>query len=270
MPEIILVPLGQLAEVSLISSGFAHGFGLFETMRYADGQLYAWSDHWARLSHSAEAFGLSLPAETDVIEALKTLVIRTDLTEGTLKLSLLKGAADSQLFIYARPPLPSPVSRRLWLDLDAPIFERSPLAGHKTHNYMEAMHRLGLVRARGYDDALRLDSQGRVAETTTANIFFIADGRLYTPASDTGILPGVTRAQLLRSPELEAEAGHYTLEHLQAAEACFVTNATNGIQVMSCLEGLADGSRIDFNQKHPALKNIRAIYEAARTGIRLC
>lgn len=238
-------------------------------MHYAGGQLYAWSDHWTRLSQSAAAFGLALPPEADVLQALKTFVTQADLIEGTLKLSLLKGGADSQLFVYARPPLPEPPSRRLWLDRDAPIFERSPLAGHKTHNYMEAMHRLEMARAAGYYDALRLDSRGRLAETTTANIFFIVQGRLCTPAADTGLLPGVTRALLLRSAELQVETGHYSLTDLADAEVLFVTNATTGIQAMDSLAGLPGKTRIDFDPAHPALEKIRAVYAASRTGIRL-
>ncbi|NBB78728.1 MAG: hypothetical protein GVY36_04685 [Verrucomicrobia bacterium] len=238
-------------------------------MHYADKQLYAWSDHWARLSQSAATFGLALPAEAEVIQALKTLVTQSELAESTLKLSLLKGAADSHLFVYARPPLPSPESRCLRLDRDAPIFERSRLAGHKTHNYMEAMHRLELARADGYYDALRLDSLGRLAETTTANIFFILDERLCTPASDTGILPGVTRALLLRSAKLQAETGHYTLEDLEHADALFVTNATNGIRVMDSVEGLPGPSRVEFDPAHPVLETIRAVHAASRRGIRL-
>lgn len=269
MPEIILVLPGQSVALSPEASGFAHGFGFFETMRYAEGQLHAWSDHWARLQHSAGTFELPLPAEAEVIDALKAFVDQADLLEATIKLSLLKGPGDSQLFVYTRPPLPLPESRRLWLDLETPIYERSPLAGHKTHNYMESMHCLGRARSRGYADALRLDSQGRLAEASTANCFFIMGGRLCTPAADTGILPGVTRARLLRSPELAVETGHYTLDDLQAAEAFFTTNATHGIQIMDRLDGLPGGTGIDFNNAHPALEKIRAIFQAAGTGIRL-
>lgn len=269
MPEIIVVLPGQRTELSPDASGFAHGFGLFETMHYAEGQLYAWEAHWSRLSQSADVFGLRLPPKDGVVTALKRLVGEADLYAGTLKLSLLRGSTNSQLFVYARPPLTAPGNRRLWLDLEAPIFERSPLAGHKTHNYMENMHRLELARARGYEDVLRLDSQGRLAETAKANIFFILAGRLCTPALDTGTLPGVTRARFLRAPELQVETGHYTLKDLEDAEAFFVTNATNGIQAMERLEGLPDGAQIEFDGAHPALREIRRLTAGAQCSIRL-
>jgi branched-chain amino acid aminotransferase len=37
---------------------------------------------------------------------------------------------------------------------------------------------------KGYADAMMLDWQGRVAECTGANIFFIKDGKIHTPTAD--------------------------------------------------------------------------------------
>ena len=46
---------------------------------------------------------------------------------------------------------------------------------------------------KGYADAMMLDWQGRVAECTGANIFFIKDGKIHTPIADC-FLDGITRA----------------------------------------------------------------------------
>ena len=46
---------------------------------------------------------------------------------------------------------------------------------------------------KGYADAMMLDWQGRVAECTGANIFFIQDGKIHTPIADC-FLDGITRA----------------------------------------------------------------------------
>ena len=45
----------------------------------------------------------------------------------------------------------------------------------------------------GYADAMMLDWQGRVAECTGANIFFVGDGKIHTPIADC-FLAGITRA----------------------------------------------------------------------------
>ena len=84
MQDIVLVSDGETIPLASNASGFAHGFGLFETIRYMDGQLFFWKYHWARFARSAEHFGLALPKEDAVLAALRRLVARTKLTEGTL------------------------------------------------------------------------------------------------------------------------------------------------------------------------------------------
>ena len=66
MPDIVLVTDGETVPLASTASGFAHGFGLFETMRYVDGQLFYWKDHWARLARSAKPSGLALCQEDSV------------------------------------------------------------------------------------------------------------------------------------------------------------------------------------------------------------
>jgi len=266
MSDIVIIPPGESAHLDPASSAFAHGFGLFETMRYAGGRLYFWKDHWARLAKSAKHFALVLPNEDAVLAALRELVTTTNLDEATLKLSLVKGTEGSRLFVYTRPPIPAPEGRRLRLDTTCPIFPRSLLAGHKTHNYMEAMHLLGLARAQGYYDTLRVDAEGNLAETTTANLFFVKDDRLHAPSLDTGILPGVTRAALLSARDLEIEEGHYLPELLREAETVFVTNATNGLQAIERIEGFADGQSADFATASEALASVLSVLVRAQAA----
>lgn len=269
MPDIVLIPPGATTPLDPTSAAFAHGFGLFETMRYADGRLDFWRDHWARLSKSARHFSLALPAESAVRAALRELVVQSGFETATLKLSLLKETQGSRLYVYARPPIPAPDSRCLRLDTTCPIFPRSALAGHKTHNYMEAMHLLGLARADGYYDMLRLDADGFLAEATTANLFFVKDGRLHTPSLDGGILPGVTRAALLRTEALAVEEGRYPPGALLGAEAGCITNATHGVIPIERIEGIPpqqDGPQdADFQPDHPMLATVREAYARIRS-----
>lgn len=269
MPEIVLVPDGQTIPLASTASGFAHGFGLFETMRYVDGQLFFWKDHWARLSKSAKHFALALPKEDAVLATLREYVDRTKLTEGTLKLSLLKDTKGSCLYVYSRPPITSPNSNTLILNTTSPINPRSLLAGHKTHNYMEVMHLLSLARANAYYDCLRLDTNGYLAETATSNLFFLKGGRLYTPALDTGILPGVIRSVLMRERDLQIKEGLFAPGAIRDAETVFVTNATTGFKIIERIDGFSAGQSAQYSVASEALTAVQSALLCAQESCAL-
>jgi branched-chain amino acid aminotransferase len=78
---------------------------------------------------------------------------------------------------------------------------------------------------KGYSDAMMLDWQGRVAECTGANIFFIKDGRIHTPIADC-FLAGITRAtaiELAKRRGIEVIERRIMPDELSSFTECFVT-----------------------------------------------
>ena len=61
----------------------------------------------------------------------------------------------------------------------------------------------------GFDEALLLNSRGKVSEASGMNLFIVRDGVLITPGVDQDILEGITRASVL---ELAKTMGIPTLE----------------------------------------------------------
>jgi branched-chain amino acid aminotransferase len=61
----------------------------------------------------------------------------------------------------------------------------------------------------GFDEALLLNSRGKVSEASGMNLFIVRDGVLITPGVDQDILEGITRASVL---ELAKDLGIPTLE----------------------------------------------------------
>ncbi|MEB3335176.1 MAG: branched-chain amino acid transaminase [Cyanobacteriota bacterium] len=49
----------------------------------------------------------------------------------------------------------------------------------------------------GFDEALLLNSRGKVSEASGMNLFIVRDGQLITPGVDQDILEGITRASIL-------------------------------------------------------------------------
>lgn len=49
----------------------------------------------------------------------------------------------------------------------------------------------------GFNDAIMLDANGQITEATAANIFFLQQDKVITPALNPNIFPGITRSTLL-------------------------------------------------------------------------
>ncbi|MDX2223382.1 MAG: aminotransferase class IV, partial [Rhodospirillaceae bacterium] len=95
--------------------------------------------------------------------------------------------------------------------------------------------------AAGADDALILNTDGRVAETSIANVFALIGGRLVTPPLADGALPGVMRAEVLRLAR--AEELSLSPEQVRGASEVFVTSAL-GLRAVVAIDGqpIGDGA----------------------------
>jgi branched-chain amino acid aminotransferase len=97
------------------------------------------------------------------------------------------------------------------------------------------------ARARGAEEALFLNLEGRVAEGPGENIFLVRDGVLKTNDLSESILEGITRASLLeiaRDLGLEAVIGPIAKDELYAAdEAFFCGTAVEVTPILRVIDG---------------------------------
>ena len=266
MSKIVILKTGSQAHLNPSHSGFAHGFGIFETMRLVGGRLEFWRAHYSRLVRSAKVFNLHFDqTEAAVLAAIRELVQSEKLRDGIVKLSLLSEGADSCCYVYLRSIELPDESVLLQLSTQSVLNERSVLAGHKTHNYMEAIYLKQLARSAGYFDLVRVNTAGFLTETSVANLFFVKNNILHTPALSTGILPGVIRAEVLKAAgtcSIPVEEGHYPANLLKTATAVFLTNSSNGILPVSSLT--ADDFSVAYAKAHPLVDTLKIALNDAR------
>src|SRR3977135_901797 len=87
----------------------------------------------------------------------------------------------------------------------------------------------------GYADAMMLDWQGRVAECTGANMFFIKDGKIHTPIADC-FLDGITRQtviELARKRGIEVIERRIMPDELTQFSECFITGSAAEVPAVS-------------------------------------
>jgi branched-chain amino acid aminotransferase len=109
--------------------------------------------------------------------------------------------------------------------------EWSPLARLKSLNYLDNILARQEAAACGADDAVLLNTAGRVAETSIANLFAVLDDALVTPPVADGALPGILRGLVIE--RLGAVARPLDPEDLTRARAIVLTNSLGARPVAS-------------------------------------
>jgi branched-chain amino acid aminotransferase len=117
--------------------------------------------------------------------------------------------------------------------------EYSPLAGIKSINYLDNILARQEAVTRGANEAILLNTQGRVAESCAANLFIVKNGRMVTPPLEDGALPGVMRAAVLNA--YNGVQSSITAEDLKTADGIFLTNSL-GIRTVASIDGKARGN----------------------------
>ena len=85
----------------------------------------------------------------------------------------------------------------------------------------------------GYDEAVLLNSNGKVAEATAENVFIVKDDCLITPPLTAGALQGVTRDSILTLAKeigLTSSVSDFGREDLYIADEIFLCGTAAGIK----------------------------------------
>jgi branched-chain amino acid aminotransferase len=95
------------------------------------------------------------------------------------------------------------------------------------------------ARSRGFSNALSLDADGHVAETSSTNVFMVRDGVVFTPVPNGTFLNGITRQRvigLLRDDGVEVREASLTVADFAAADEIFLTGNANKVTPVTRFE----------------------------------
>lgn len=236
--------------VPALDRGLLLGDGLFETIRVTNGRALQWERHWERLCNGARVIHLTLPWTDAVLRDAIAQTLRANrLQEAVVRLTVTRGPgagrgllppADTTptLIIRATPFAPYPDhlyqdGMQVTVSRNVRRNEQSPLARIKSLNYLDNLIARQEADACGADEALLLNTQGGVAGATTANVFCVQAGRLFTPPLAAGALPGTVRAlvcaELAPSACGDVRVAQLDEQTLCASDEVFLTNALMGI-----------------------------------------
>ena len=110
-----------------------------------------------------------------------------------------------------------------WVRIDS---RSQPMQAKSAANYSNAA--LARVEAlkNGYDEAIMLNYNGKIAEGSAENIFIVKNGIIKTPPLNADILNGITRdsvIQLIKADRIKLTQKNITLNELLKADEVFMT-----------------------------------------------
>jgi aminodeoxychorismate lyase len=234
------------ARVAPVSSAMLYGRGVFTTVAIYNGKPFLWPEHWRRLLAHAGRLRIDCSGctESGVGDAVRKLISVNRVHDGRARVILLArsgrdfwktkspGAKKTDLLIMTGEPQTLPKAGMALAVSPYRFNTLSPLAGIRSLNYLENVLAWEEAQEREFDEAVVLNERGEVVSATMANIFWVKDGTVFTPALASGALAGVTRAALIELagkhfiPLIE---GVHELADLTEADEIFLTSSSLGV-----------------------------------------
>ena len=232
----------EKAHLSAISSAALYGKGIFTTLAVYNAKPFLWEKHWSRLTENAEKIGidLSVHTENNVKNALLEIISKNKIINARARITFFDESANGMWAVET-------IKRTSLLVTTGdfrPVFESfrvavspfcvnstSPLAGVKSCNYLENTLALEDAKARGFDEAVRLNERGEIVSAGMGNIFWIKGKDIFTPSLETGCLKGTVRNLIMENFPVAEMKADFT--ELTKADTVFLTSSGLGIMRIS-------------------------------------
>lgn len=234
--------------------GLRYGDGIFETMKLKNGKLILCDEHFARLWKGMQILQFDIPKlltpeklEAEILE----VSTKNKLAAARIRLTIIR----SEGGIYdAKNNKPNYIIEAIQLPEDNGTLNINGLqlcffndakksidafSNCKTNNYLPYFMGAMFAKKQQCNDALILNSEGNICDSTIANIFYIKDEIFYTPALTQGCVAGVMRKFLVAKIQtlgFTVNECVVTKENILNADEVFLSNSIYNIRWVAGLE----------------------------------
>ncbi len=234
--------------------GLRYGDGLFETIKFKNGEIILAAAHFERLWAGMEVLDFIIPVHFSVeklIAAIQALIKRNKLKEARVRLTIIRSDGgiydpknNTPNYIIEAIKLPEDNGLLNINGLQICIYEDAlksidKFSNLKNNNYLPYFMGAKFAKQQQCNDALILNSKGNICDSTIANIFFIKDKTIFTPALTEGCVAGVMRNWLIKVLKLlnyKVEETTAAGSLLYEADEVFLSNSIYNIRWVSSLE----------------------------------
>ena len=236
--------------------GLRYGDGIFETIKYKNGNIILAKQHFERLWAGLHALQFIIPIHFTVdklLAEIKALIKKNNLKEARIRVTIIR--SDGGIY-NPKNDLPNYIIEAIKLPEDNGLLNINGLqlciyedavksidkfSNLKNNNYLPYFMGAKFAKQQHCNDALILNSQGNICDSTIANIFFIKDKIIYTAALTEGCVAGVMRKWLienLRILNYKVEETTVAKKLLLEADEVFLSNSIYNIRWVKSLENI--------------------------------
>lgn len=249
------------ANLSIASSAVLYGLSTYTVflVKNIKGNNYAFrlEDHYQRLVNSMKILGMKSSLASDGYKAFESKVVKlvkannihedslvrvVIFVDGILSGTTAKNVpASIAIFSYSKTPMLPTKGAKLMVssfrrNSDLAIPARAKVSG----GYVNVTLMKDEATASGYDDAIALDSEGHVTESTVSNIFLVKNNKLITPSGSSDILEGITRDSIIKLAEeigIETELRTVDRSELYTADEAFLCGTSMDMVPVISIDG---------------------------------
>ena len=277
---------GQNAKIHILTHSLHYGTAVFEGIRCYKTQkglaIFRLEDHLKRLFESAKIYFMNIEySKKELEDAIISTIKKNELDECYIRPLVYFG--HGKMGVY---PLNNKVSVSIavwkwdeyikkendeqgirlmvssWMRIDG---RTMPVHAKATANYANsALARIEAIKS-GFDEAILLNTAGKVVEASAENIFIVKNKTLITPPISSGSLEGITRDTVLalaREDDILTEIRDISKDELYLADEIFLTGTAAEIKSV----GEIDNRMIGNGKTGTITKRMKRLFEQSIRG----
>lgn len=277
---------GQNAKIHILTHSLHYGTAVFEGIRCYKTQkglaIFRLEDHLKRLFESAKIYFMNIEySKKELEDAIINTIKKNGIDECYIRPLVYFG--HGKMGVY---PLNNKVSVSIavwkwdeyikkendeqgirlmvsgWMRIDG---RTMPVHAKATANYANsALARIEAIKS-GFDEAILLNTAGKVVEASAENIFIVKNKTLITPPVSSGSLEGITRDTVLalaREDNILTEIRDISKDELYLADEIFLTGTAAEIKSV----GEIDNRMIGNGKTGTITKRMKRLFEKTIRG----
>jgi branched-chain amino acid aminotransferase len=245
----------QDAKTHILCHGLNYGSSAFEGIKVYNGKPFKLKEHFERFKISAKTLHMELGFTVEELsEAAQKVIEYNDIKSGYIRPLVWRGAETMIIdgrgcktnvavtawksFLHNRDEMRDVGMKLCVSSWKKPAADASPYFTKASCIYTLSTIIKNDAMDLGFDDAIVLDAEGYITESSTSNIFFVFGDELHTPIPDC-FLNGITRQtviELAKSNGVKVVERKITTDEIKKADAAFLTGTAVEIMPVNCID----------------------------------